>query len=231
MQQVILSGGEIASAKVILSDTIIVLAKVLITIDQEKWSFCFNPCMLLRMGNYVANDPTGSRIPIPGPGRDAIWSDPAEMYGAGLEYFQLKDAKKERYTVAGLALHLGLSYWSLNDYQKNPAFTPTVQRLKGFILEQGEKALFDKDTANGAKYHLSVLGMKDTQQIEVVSKNTNLNIGTDPKTLESLTDEQLGKLSEAIALIANRGADRGGDPTPEAIEDQNPVSGDGALSP
>lgn len=180
---------------------------------------------------YVANDPEGKRIPIPGPGRDAVWTDPAEMYGAGLEYFQKKDAAKERYTVSGLALSLGLSYWSLNDYQSQPAFSSTVKRLKGFILEQGEKALFDKDTANGAKFHLGVLGMKDSQQIELVSKNTNLNVAADAKALESLSNDQLRQLSEAIAMLANPGSNPGGANAPEAIEDQNPVSGHGGFAP
>jgi len=181
--------------------------------------------------NYVANDPSGSRIPIPGPGRDAIWTDPAALYAAGLEYFQRKSAAKERFTVSGLALDVGLSWQSLNEYAHRPAFTAVIRALKSFITEQGENALFDKDTANGAKFHLSVLGMKDTQQIEVVSKNTNVNVAASAKALEGLTDEQLRQISETISLLADHGANPSGDNTPEANEDQNPVPGLGAPSP
>lgn len=179
--------------------------------------------------NYVANDPTGSRIPIPGPGREAIWKDPAAMYAAGLEYFQRKAAAKERFTVSGLALDLGLSWWTLNDYAKKPAFSSVVKELKSFILEQGEIALFDRDTANGAKFHLNVLGMRETQVIESV--NTNVNTEVTAASLKDLSDEDLNRLAEISAKLTNGGADRGGNPSAEAEQDQNPVSGLGGVSP
>lgn len=179
------------------------------------------------MPGYVANDPEGSRIPIPGPGRDALWTDPAAMYGAGLEYFQIKTQAKQRFTVSGLALHLGMSHWTLNEYQAKPAFTAIVKRLKDFIVEQGELALWDKDTVNGAKFHLGVLGMRDTQQVELISKNTNVNVNAEAKSLESLTNEQLAKLAEAVGILADHGANPSGANPAEAEQDQNPVSGHG----
>ncbi len=148
---------------------------------------------------YVANDPTASRIPVPGPGRDAIWQDPNEMFGAGLEYFQIKTAEKKRFTISGLALHLGLSYWSLNDYQARPAFSPIVKRLKAFILEQAEEGLWDKDTVNGAKFHANVLGMQEKTVIE--TQNINLNANADVN-LEALSDADISRLIELRAKLA-----------------------------
>ncbi len=175
---------------------------------------------------YVANDPTASRIPVPGPGCDRLWQDPSEMFGAGLEYFQLKSALGEKFTVSGLALHLGLSYWSLNDYQHRPAFSPIVKRLKAFILEQAEKALWDKDTVNGAKFHANVLGMQEKTVIE--TQNINLNANTDVN-LEALSDADITRLIELrakLALPRNPGSGTG---TPAPKQDQELLPGPGTA--
>jgi hypothetical protein len=142
-----------------------------------------------------------------------------------LEYFQRKDAAKERYTISGLALALGLSYQSLGEYQRKPAFSEIVKSLKSRILEQGEKALWDKETVSGAKFHLNVLGMRETQVIESV--NTNVNTEVTAASLKDLSDEDLNRLAEISAKLTNAGSDRGGNPPAEAEQNQNHVSGYG----
>lgn len=177
---------------------------------------------------YVANDPTASRIPIPGPGRDAIWQDPTDLYAAGLEYFQRKEAIGERYTVAGLALGLGLSYQSLNEYGRKPAFSATVHALKSVILEQAEKALFDKDTVNGAKFHAQNLGMSEKTVVE--SQNLNLNLNPPLKSLEGLDNDQLARLAEAATIIANLSGNRSGAGSPAQEQDPQLLPGLGTAS-
>lgn len=130
------------------------------------------------------------------------------MLAAGLEYFQIKDSEKKPYTVAGLALYLGMGYQGFLRYQAKPAFRETVEQLKARILEQAETLLFDKDTVNGAKFHAQNLGMSEKTVVE--SQNLNLNVNPPLKSLEGLDNEQLARLAEAATILANLSGNRGG---------------------
>lgn len=169
-------------------------------------------------------------LPIPGPGRPPKFTDPEEMRRLGEEYFELRQKEFKVFTISGLSLHLGLSGWeAFRDYGAKPAFSAVVKSLRARIMNQGEEKLYDKECVTGAKFHLSVLGMRETQVIEATTKNTNINL-MENISLEQLTDDQLGKLADAIALVTNAGANRSGETPPEAQQDSLSLPGPGAVS-
>lgn len=143
-------------------------------------------------------------LPIPGPGRDQIWSDPDAFYACGLAYFDKKRQAGQKLTLAGLSLALGLSYETFCQYRHKKTFSEVVQKLKAEILEQAENLIWDKETHPGAKFHAQQLGMSEKTLVE--SQNTNLNAEVSPTDLSKLTPEELEAFQ---ALLAKLGGGNG----------------------
>lgn len=57
-------------------------------------------------------------------------------------------------TMAGLALHLGISRQTLLNYSKEEKFFDTIQHARARVCAYLEERLLDRDGVNGAKFSL-----------------------------------------------------------------------------
>lgn len=158
---------------------------------------------------------------------ERVWTSPAGMYVAGLEYFSKKDEEKKPYTLSGLALHLGMSYVRFMGFYEKYSFAPVIDMLKSRILEQAETHLYDRFLCTGAKFHAAQLGMTEKSVIE--SRNTNVTVTYEG--LKDLSDADLEILSGIVGKITHISPITGGDGSPE--EEQNPLTlpGIGTTAP
>lgn len=75
------------------------------------------------------------------------------------------------YTMAGLALALGMSRRALINYEGRPEFVPAITRARAMVEAYAEGRLYDKDGARGAQFALSNNheGWTDKQEITTVN--------------------------------------------------------------
>ena len=87
------------------------------------------------------------------------------------KYFKECDDNKEPYTITGLALALDLDRKSINNYEKDSDFFPTIKKAKLRVENYLEKRLINDSSATGIIFNLkNNYGWKDKQE--------NINIGT-----------------------------------------------------
>ena len=87
------------------------------------------------------------------------------------KYFKECDDNKEPYTITGLALALDLDRKSINNYEKESEFFPTIKKAKLRVENYLEKRLINDSSATGIIFNLkNNYGWKDKQE--------NINIGT-----------------------------------------------------
>ncbi len=97
-------------------------------------------------------------------GRPPIFETPEDMQAAVDEYFE----STEIYTVAGLALALGMDRRTLLNYEKNDEFIPTVKRAKLRIEQFVEEMLYLGKNAAGPIFNLkNNFGYEDAMRQDV----------------------------------------------------------------
>lgn len=82
-------------------------------------------------------------------------------------------AGKKPLTMTGLALALGFSSrQSLLNYECREEFLDTITRARARVEQYTEECLFDKNTANGAKFSLAnnFDGWKEKQDVEITER-------------------------------------------------------------
>jgi len=116
------------------------------------------------------------------------------MEALGQAYFDSLDNQTPHkpYNIADLALALGLSYWSLEEYHNKPEFRSTVERLKTKVLGDCFTRSYSNNAA-GPIFQAKTIGAIETQRIE--------HTGADGGPIEiSLAN----KIKEARARAARR---------------------------
>lgn len=107
-------------------------------------------------------------------GRPPKWETPEEMYEAGLDYFDSREEQGRVFTIAGLALHLDLTYQGLAEYEEKKNFSGTVKKLKSRILDQCEERFYAFGQVAGPIFHSKQLGMKDKTEVEQTGGTSNV---------------------------------------------------------
>ena len=103
------------------------------------------------------------------------------------KYFNECDKNKEPYTITGLALALDLDRKSINNYEKDSEFFPTIKKAKLRVENYLEKRLINDSSATGIIFNLkNNYGWSDKQQIE---HSGNVN-----NPFEGMTTEELRKI-------------------------------------
>lgn len=106
-------------------------------------------------------------------GRPPTWTNPDEMYAAGLAYVDHCENIEEVLTIGDLALWLDLSFEGLNEYEQKPLFSGTVKKLKTRILSQCERRFYQANPV-GAIWHSKQLGFKDRSEVENKGGTSNV---------------------------------------------------------
>lgn len=99
-------------------------------------------------------------------GRPPVFNSPDEMQEKIDEYFEAANVAKDRPTITGLCLHLGLeSRQSFYDYEKRDGFSYTIKRARTWIEHAYERLLVSQ-YSTGAIFALKNFGWSDKQEIE-----------------------------------------------------------------
>ncbi|NTV51274.1 MAG: hypothetical protein HGA69_00355 [Desulfobulbaceae bacterium] len=83
------------------------------------------------------------------------------------EYFQKCDDNNCPYTITGLALHLGLTRKSLNNYEGRQEFLPVIKAARERVQLSVETILLSGKAQAGSIFWLKNHGWADKQEIEV----------------------------------------------------------------
>lgn len=101
-------------------------------------------------------------------GRPRKYSEVEKLQKKIDEYFDFCDEKELRYTVPGLAYHLGfLDRRSITVYKENAKFFPTIKKALLRIESQRNQELLNENNSTGKIFDLkNNFGWKDRQEIE-----------------------------------------------------------------
>jgi len=145
-----------------------------------------------------------------------VYKSKAKLKRNILWYFELCDYTEKPYTIAGLAVYLGITIHTLNKYRTLEPFKDIIEMTLLFIESKAEE-----DVREGKKNPIGTIfwlknrfkeGWKDTQEIELKSGDTfnQFNIG---KVIVGIDLDNLGKLSkEQLQKLAAYQVDEHKDP-------------------
>jgi len=97
-------------------------------------------------------------------GRPLKFETPEEIENLATTYFKKCDAKKQFYTITGLALALDTDRVTLCEYAKRPEFTNTIKKIKNKVIAQVELLTLNKGHS-GAIFWMKNFGWTDKQEI------------------------------------------------------------------
>ena len=83
------------------------------------------------------------------------------------DYFRQCDEDKRKYTITGLAVHLGMTRKMLIEYGERETFKKVILTARSRIEQQVEEILLSGKSQAGAIFWLKNAGWTDKQEIEV----------------------------------------------------------------
>jgi hypothetical protein len=122
-------------------------------------------------------------------GRPLKFATAADLEAAGLTYLKKCEDAGRPFTITGLALALGTTRQTLLEYEgevagrekADPAFADAVKKLKTYIENYAEQALFINKNAAGPIFALKNFGWRDRHELtdpdgNPISPAMNINI-------------------------------------------------------
>lgn len=119
-------------------------------------------------------------------GRPPKFESPEELQEAVELY--LDSTPQQQYTVTGLALSIGTTRETLDDYQEKEGYKHIIKRAK-LIVENSYELSLRKNGRTGDIFALKNFGWKDKHESEITNPDGSLN------PMNSLTAEELRKLA------------------------------------
>ncbi len=96
-----------------------------------------------------------------------IYETPEALYAAAQRYF----AETDKYTMAGLCLHLGITKMTLSRYGQNEELREVVELMKATVESSVEELLLYGKNQTGAIFWLkNQAGYKDVQHTDNVHR-------------------------------------------------------------
>lgn len=109
------------------------------------------------------------------------------------KYFKWADDNNKPYSMAMLAVRLGVSRQTLYNYEEKDNFAPVIRKARDKIIAYIEEKLLEHGTA-GQIFLAKNYGYSDRQEILSNNINTNNNgLDSDTKELLSQVLERFGK--------------------------------------
>lgn len=109
------------------------------------------------------------------------------------KYFKWADDNNKPYSMAMLAVRLGVSRQTLYNYEEKDNFAPVIRKARDKIIAYIEEKLLEHGTA-GQIFLAKNYGYSDRQEILANNINTNNNgLDSDTKELLSQVLERFGK--------------------------------------
>ena len=118
-------------------------------------------------------------------GRPRIIDNPDEAVRLIQEYIDIQEeSDNPKYTITGLAIHLGVARRSLYDYEKYPEFSHIIKLAQELIASKYEEKLSGPNAA-GPIFALKNMGWSDRVETDNINRNVEM---THEEWLKSLDD-------------------------------------------
>ena len=125
-------------------------------------------------------------------GRPRKWKEPEEIWELAEEYFKYCYANGKPLTITGLALALGTTRQTIQEYSNNyeTKFHDVMKKIKQIVENYAEEALYSQGKTTGAIFFLKNFGWTDKTETEINIKGifgqTHQELLNDPqKTIQS----------------------------------------------
>lgn len=129
-------------------------------------------------------------------GRPPKYTNVEEIEELIEEYFRLKDAQGDPYTITGLAIALGMSRQQLIEYQARDEFHDAIKTARERCHEYAEKYLYSGKAVAGAIFSLkNNYGWKDKTEVE-----NNINVKFSLADLHKGT-QQLQEVNNTVQVV------------------------------
>ena len=103
-------------------------------------------------------------------GRPRLYNSPEEMQVLITKYFNDCKNRDVPYTLAGLAVALGMDRISLYNYSKRDEYFNTIKKAKDIVAQAWEEHAFIKGNA-GSIFVMKNYGYTDRQEVSVEHSN------------------------------------------------------------
>jgi len=104
-------------------------------------------------------------------GRPPIFAEEDALASRMDSYFAECDEKEKPYTIAGLALHLGMTTQGLREYQEKDKFSCIIKKAKQKVEANVESLLLEGKGSGAIFWLKNHAGYKDIQQTNLADAN------------------------------------------------------------
>jgi hypothetical protein len=126
-------------------------------------------------------------------GRPMIWKSPEELQKLVDDYFQ----STERWTLSGLAVHIGICRKTLYNYESKDDFLHIIKKARDKVESIYEERAIYENNPTGVIFALKNMGWSDKLSTDHTTKGESLNFD-----INKLSDNELRLLAEMQSKIS-----------------------------
>jgi hypothetical protein len=126
-------------------------------------------------------------------GRPMIWKSPEELQKLVDDYFQ----STERWTLSGLAVHIGICRKTLYNYESKDDFLHIIKKARDKVESIYEERAIYENNPTGVIFALKNMGWTDKLSTDHTTKGESLNFD-----INKLSDNELRLLAEMQSKIS-----------------------------
>jgi hypothetical protein len=127
-------------------------------------------------------------------GRPMIWKSPDELQKLVDDYFQ----STERWTLSGLAVHIGICRKTLYNYESKDDFLHIIKKARDKVESIYEERAIYENNPTGVIFALKNMGWTDKLSTDHTTKGESLNFD-----INKLSDNELRLLAEMQSKISS----------------------------
>jgi hypothetical protein len=127
-------------------------------------------------------------------GRPMIWKSPEELQKLVDDYFQ----STERWTLSGLAVHIGICRKTLYNYESKDDFLHIIKKARDKVESIYEERAIYENNPTGVIFALKNMGWTDKLSTDHTTKGESLNFD-----INKLSDNELRLLAEMQSKISS----------------------------